>query len=48
MTYCGSLCEKADLGFTIDALIHVERGERPIVKLPEADDDQKEPVAPVV
>ena len=21
MTYCGSLCEKGDLGFTIDALI---------------------------
>lgn len=25
MTYCGSLCESADLGFTIDALIKVER-----------------------
>ena len=25
MTYCGSLCEAADLGFTIDALIHCER-----------------------
>lgn len=24
MTYCGSLCEQADLGFTIDALLHVE------------------------
>ena len=21
MTYCGSLCERADLGFTIDALL---------------------------
>ncbi len=21
MTYCGSLCEKADLGFTIEALL---------------------------
>lgn len=28
MTYCGSLCERADLGFTIEALItnfHVVR-----------------------
>ena len=25
MTYCGSLCESADLGFTIDALFQVER-----------------------
>ncbi|MBA4180418.1 MAG: hypothetical protein C0506_07510 [Anaerolinea sp.] len=25
MTYCGSLCEQADLGFTIEALLHVER-----------------------
>lgn len=24
MTYCGSLCEQADLGFTIDALLHAE------------------------
>lgn len=48
MTYCGSLCERADLGFTIDALIHVERGERSIVKLPAADDDTKEPLAPVI
>jgi hypothetical protein len=22
MTYCGSLCEKADLGFTIETLLH--------------------------
>ncbi len=27
MTYCGSLCERADLGFTIDALLRVERAE---------------------
>lgn len=25
MTYCGSLCEKGDLGFTIEALLGVER-----------------------
>jgi hypothetical protein len=25
MTYCGSLCEAADLGFTIEALIRCER-----------------------
>lgn len=24
MTYCNSLCENADLGFTIEALIHTE------------------------
>ena len=29
MTYCGSLCEKADLGFTLDALIRVTRNEPP-------------------
>jgi hypothetical protein len=22
MTYCGALCEKADLGFTIETLLH--------------------------
>jgi hypothetical protein len=25
MTYCGSLCEQADLGFTIEALLRYER-----------------------
>lgn len=25
MTYCGSLCERADLGFTIEALLCTER-----------------------
>ncbi len=24
MTYCGSLCERADLGFTIEALLRIE------------------------
>jgi hypothetical protein len=30
MTYCGSLCERADMGFTIEALlgdVHVVRRE---------------------
>jgi hypothetical protein len=27
MTYCGSLCEKADLGFTIEALLKDLRRE---------------------
>jgi hypothetical protein len=31
MTYCGSLCEMADLGFTIEALIHTERQSSPSV-----------------
>jgi hypothetical protein len=25
MTYCGSLCEQADLGFTIEALLRYDR-----------------------
>ncbi len=32
MTYCGSLCEKADLGFTIETLLHSQapvRGHEP-------------------
>jgi hypothetical protein len=28
MTYCGSLCEKGDLGFTIEALLRVESPKR--------------------
>jgi hypothetical protein len=28
MTYCSSLCEKADLGFTIEALLRHERTEK--------------------
>ena len=30
MTYCGSLCEQADLGFTIEALLRVERSVVPV------------------
>jgi len=29
MTYCGSLCEKADLGFTIESLL----GQMQVVRL---------------
>jgi hypothetical protein len=29
MTYCGSLCERAHLGFTIDALIRYQRTPLP-------------------
>ena len=29
MTYCGSLCEKADLGFTLEALL---KSQRPTVE----------------
>lgn len=28
MTYCGSLCERADLGFTVDALLQYSRPEK--------------------
>ena len=27
MTYCSSLCERADLGFTIEALLKVQRNQ---------------------
>lgn len=36
MTYCSSLCERADLGFTIEALLRIERNPaavRPAVQL---------------
>ena len=28
MTYCGSLCERADLGFTVEALLKAKRTEK--------------------
>lgn len=28
MTYCSSLCERADLGFTLDALLQVTRAKK--------------------
>ena len=37
MTYCSSLCERADLGFTIEALLKVQRPEQ-----------EAEPAAPAV
>lgn len=38
MTYCSSLCESADLGFTVDALLRARRAQRP----------EPEPVSPTV
>ena len=35
MTYCGSLCERADLGFTVEALLRFER-PAPTTTLPSA------------
>ncbi len=29
MTYCGSLCERADLGFTVEALLKHEKPAQP-------------------
>ena len=40
MTYCCSLCEAGDLGFTLEALLKAER--RPVIKPPEP--EAKEPV----
>ena len=31
MTYCGSLCEAGDLGFTVDALLKLQKSD--IIKL---------------
>lgn len=44
MTYCSSLCEKADLGFTLEALLRYER--KPIVELPADAVEAKEPATP--
>ena len=38
MTYCSSLCEKADLGFTLEALLRYERTVAP----------EEEPATPAV
>ncbi|HMO96417.1 MAG TPA: hypothetical protein PKD27_09855, partial [Tepidiformaceae bacterium] len=43
MTYCSSLCEKGDLGFTLEALLRYER--KPIVELP-VDTAPPEPATP--
>jgi hypothetical protein len=36
MTYCSSLCERADLGFTIEALLRFEHtsAAAPVLQLP--------------
>lgn len=36
MTYCGSLCERADLGFTIEALLRVEPKQTGLTVVPTA------------
>jgi hypothetical protein len=46
MTYCSSLCEKADLGYTIEALLRFERPEPKLIPAPEGD-EAREP-APAV
>jgi hypothetical protein len=54
MTYCGSLCEQADLGFTIEALLRVERAsidseqvtERPAAAAAEPESPAQAPGAP--
>ena len=39
MTYCGTLCEKGDLGFTIETLLEAKAfaPERPAAKAPEVE-----------
>lgn len=43
MTYCSSLCEAGDLGFTMEALMKLEKA--PVVTLPEAAAPEKEIVS---
>jgi hypothetical protein len=35
MTYCSSLCEAGDLGFTVEALLKAERA--PVISIPETE-----------
>jgi hypothetical protein len=44
MTYCSSLCEHGDLGFTVEALLRMERAVPAEVVVPEL----PQPVAPAV
>jgi hypothetical protein len=37
MTYCSSLCERADLGFTVEALLKLERPVQVAVPVEEAE-----------
>ena len=46
MTYCSSLCERADLGYTIEALLRFERPEPKLNVTPE--NAEREPAAPAV
>ena len=47
MTYCSSLCEKADLGYTIEALLRYER-EAPKLTLETEDTNMEAEPAPAV
>ncbi len=47
MTYCSSLCEKADLGYTIEALLRYERAAPKVIIAPESATATPEP-APAV
>ena len=42
MTYCSSLCEFGDLGFTMDALMQLQRAEKPAAPA----EAEAEPAAP--
>jgi hypothetical protein len=47
MTYCSSLCEKADLGYTIEALLRFERPEPKLTLEPAQETPEREP-APLI
>lgn len=42
MTYCSSLCEKADLGYTIEALLRFERPDRELTLAPSEETPERE------
>ncbi len=43
MTYCSSLCEKADLGYTIEALLRFERSAPKLTLEPQDAAPEREP-----
>lgn len=43
MTYCGTLCERADLGFTLDALLAYNPPSRVPAAVPDASASAAEP-----
>ena len=45
MTYCSTLCENGDLGFTLEALL---KAERPPVRDADSLDIEREPTAPSI